>query len=83
MVQQWHFFLLAPFCNLRGFVKHDNILRNMNFGNHLNETNVAISLRVGVANHLKLVRIYLRNPVCFEHLMMNITEVYPDGYPPE
>ena len=63
MVQQWHFFLLAPFCNLRGFVKHDNILRNMNFGNHLNETNVAISLRVGVANHLKLVRIYLRNPV--------------------
>merc|ERR1711867_4854 len=63
VVQQWHFFLLAPFCNLRGFVKHDNILRNMNFGNHLNETNVAISLRVGVANHLKLVRIYLRNPV--------------------
>ena len=33
VVQQWHFFLLAPFCNLRGFVKHDNILRNMNFGN--------------------------------------------------
>ena len=63
VVQQWHFFLLAPFCNLRGFVKHDNILRNMNFGNHLNETNVAISLRVGVANHLKLVRIYLCNPV--------------------
>ena len=35
----------------------------MNFGNHLNEKNVAISLRVGVANHLKLVRIYLHNPV--------------------
>merc|ERR1711872_501303 len=64
VVKQRHFFLLGPFCNLRGFVKHDNILRNMNFGNHLNETNVAISLRVGVANHLKLVRIYLCNPVC-------------------
>ena len=38
-------------------------MRNMNFGNHLNETNVAISLRVSVANRLKLVRIYLCNSV--------------------
>ena len=35
----------------------------MNINNHLNETNVAISLRVSITNHLKLVRIYLRNPV--------------------
>ena len=63
VIQQWHFFLLAPFYNLRRFIKHDNILRNMNFNNHLNETNVAISLRVSITNHLKLVRIYQRNPV--------------------
>ena len=34
----------------------------MNINNHLNETNVAISLRVSITNHLKLVRIYLTNP---------------------
>ena len=35
----------------------------MNINSHLNETNVVISLRVSITNHLKLVRIYLRNPV--------------------
>ena len=46
----------------------------MNFGNHLNETNVAISLRVGVANHLKLVRIYQRNPVMEKAERYNISD---------
>ena len=44
-------------------MKHHNILRNTNVNNHLNETNVAISLRMSITNHLKLVRIYLPNPV--------------------
>ena len=44
-------------------IKHHNILRNTNVTNHLNETNVAISLRVSITNHLKLVQIYLPNPV--------------------
>ena len=61
--EQWHFFLLAPFYYLRRFIKQDNFLRTMNISNLLNETNVAISLRVSITNHLKLVRIYLRNPV--------------------
>ena len=38
----------------------------MNINNHLNETNVAISLRVSITNHLKLVQIYLPNPVELE-----------------
>ena len=61
--EKWHFFLLAPFYYLRRFIKQDNFLRTMNINNHLNETNVAISLRVSITNHLKLVRIYLSNPV--------------------
>ena len=44
-------------------MKHHNILRNTNVNNHLNETNVAISLHMSITNHLKLVRIYLPNPV--------------------
>ena len=63
VLQQWHFFLLATFYNLRRFIKHDNILRTMNISNHPNETNVVISLRVSISNHLKLVHIYLPNPV--------------------
>ena len=58
-----HFFLLAPFYYLRRFIKHDNFLRTMNINNHMHERNVAISLRVSINNHLKLVRIYLTNPV--------------------
>ena len=68
VLQQWHFFLLATFYNLRRFIKHDNILRTMNISNHPNETNVVISLRVSISNYLKLVQIYLPNPVLLNAL---------------
>ena len=55
--------MLSLFYNLRRFIKYDNILRTMNINNHLNETNVAISLAVSITNNVKIVRIYLRNPV--------------------
>ena len=47
----------------------------MNINNYLNETNVAISLRVSITNHLKLVRIYLRNPVYEYQCLCNATYV--------
>ena len=77
VIQQWHFFLLVPFYNLHRFIKHDNILRIMNINSHLNETNVVISLRVSITNHLKLVRIYLRNPVYRPYQTQYETD---DGY---
>ena len=64
VIQRWRFFSLAPFFNLNRLIKHHNILRNTNLNNRRNETNIDISLRVSNANHLKLVRIYLPNPVC-------------------
>ena len=63
VIRRWRFFSLAPFYNLHRLMKHHNILRNTNVNNHLNETNVEISLRVSITNYLKLVRIYLPNPV--------------------
>ena len=64
VIQRWRFFSLAPFFNLNRLIKHHNILRNTNLNNRRNETNIDISLRVSNTNHLKLVRIYLPNPVC-------------------
>ena len=48
----------------------------MNINNHLNETNVAISLLVSITNHLKLVRIYLRNPVgLVDYTVLNLISI--------
>ena len=63
VIQRWRFFSLAPFFNLNRLIKHHNILRNTNLNNRRNETNIDISLRVSNTNHLKLVQIYLPNPV--------------------
>ena len=65
VIQRWRFFSLAPFFNLNRLIKHHNILRNTNLNNRRNETNIDISLRVSNTNHLKLVRIYLPNPVFY------------------
>ena len=80
--EQWHFFLLAPFYYLRRFIKQDNFLRTMNINNHLNETNVAISLRVSITNHLKLVRIYLRNPVVIIYRSLGMSTLAFSLHPP-
>ena len=70
-IRRWCFFSLTPFYNLHRLVKHLNILINTNVNYHLNETNIAISLRVSITKHLKLVRIYLPNPVIISSVFIN------------